>query len=114
MMAYGLAGISLFFTTLGQLLQKLGVERHKASDNPSKLALLLSREILLGIVCLGLGAASWLLVLAQMEVSQAFPLLSLNFILVLLVSRFYFQENVPWIRWLGVLCIMSGVVLLNL
>ena len=61
----------------------------------------------------GLGLLVWLLVLQRLEVGIAYPMLSLNFVLVTLVARFVFHEPVDGRHWLGVALVIGGVVLLG-
>jgi drug/metabolite transporter (DMT)-like permease len=44
-----------------------------------------------------------------MEVSRAFPFLSLSFVLVAFLSRFWLGERVSAARWGGVALIVIGV-----
>jgi len=69
-------------------------------------------EIILAVFCLATAMAVWLVVLYMMDVSKAFPFISLGFVLVLLFARFYLKENIPWTRWLGVAFIIAGISLL--
>jgi undecaprenyl phosphate-alpha-L-ara4N flippase subunit ArnE len=47
-----------------------------------------------------------------MDVSKAFPFISLGFIVVLLTARYYLQETIPWTRWFGVVLIVAGIAML--
>ena len=66
------------------------------------------------MLCLGLGALMWLFVLYYMDVSKAFPFLSLNFVIIMLISRFFLKEVISAQRWLGVGFITLGIVLVSL
>lgn len=110
---YGLVLLSLLLTSGAQILQKLGADRAAAAvgGGPFVRRLLLRREIWWAVLCLAAGTALWLLVLYRMEVSRAFPFLSLGFVLVMLVSRHYLKETVTATRWLGVGLIVGGIFL---
>ncbi len=110
---YGLVLLSLLLTSGAQILQKLGADRAAtaAGGGPFVRRLLLRREIWWAVLCLAAGTALWLLVLYRMEVSRAFPFLSLGFVLVMLVSRHYLKETVTATRWLGVGLIVGGIFL---
>jgi drug/metabolite transporter (DMT)-like permease len=114
MLAYGLALLAVTLITAGQLCQKLGALRAARQRRPQHFVwlALIQPVTLLGIFFLVLGTIAWLGVLALMEVSKAFPLLACGYILVMVVSKFYLKENVSWVRWLGVACIVIGVSLL--
>ena len=49
--------------------------------------------------------------LSRLDLSVAYPFLALNFVLVTLVARFFLGESVPPLRWLGILVIIGGILL---
>ena len=67
-----------------------------------------------GLLLYGVQILLWSLVLHVLEVSIAFPMGSLCFVGVALLSMVFLGETVGPVRWLGVLCIVSGTVLLAL
>ena len=71
------------------------------------------RWVLAAVLLLCLGMVAWLAVLRLLPVSQAYPMLSLNFVLVALAARFVFAEKVSPRHWWGVAAIISGVILLG-
>ena len=70
-------------------------------------------EIIIGFACFGISAVLWLVVVSRMEVSYAYPLVSISYIIVLVVSYFWFGEQVTVGRVVGVLLICSGVVVIT-
>lgn len=64
-----------------------------------------------GLAAYGLSAVLWLLVLRRLPLTQAYPLVSLNFVLVLLGSAWLLHERATWTMGLGVLCIFAGLML---
>lgn len=100
-----LMALTLLLTCIGQLLQKSVATR---TDHSHQVWWLLAI-----IGCLGLGAVFWLLVLQRLPVGIAYPMLSLNFVLVMAASRWWFKETVSPRQWCGVLCIILGVSLLG-
>ncbi len=66
--------------------------------------------VLIGLASYGLGAVAWLVVLSRLDLSFAYPFLALNFVLITLASRFVLGEAVPPLRWIGVLIICCGVM----
>lgn len=63
-----------------------------------------------GFLLYGLGAVVWLSVLAQWDVSKAYPLVGLGFILTVAIG-FFIGENVTITRALGVCLIAMGVAI---
>ncbi|MCC6167820.1 MAG: multidrug resistance protein [Caldilineaceae bacterium] len=100
----------------GQTVLKLGVSHPGASDATANLFSLIalimrSPLVLLGLLLYGVGALAWIAVLARLDLSMAYPFLALNFVLVTLVSRLVLGETVPAMRWMGILVIVSGILL---
>jgi undecaprenyl phosphate-alpha-L-ara4N flippase subunit ArnE len=104
--------VACLLTCLGQIAQKYAVEnwRGQASTWTEKLR---SPWLWLALASLGSGLLVWLLVLQRLEVGIAYPMLSLNFVLVTLVARFVFHETIDRQHWLGVALVIGGVVLLG-
>jgi multidrug transporter EmrE-like cation transporter len=69
--------------------------------------------ILSGLASYVISVAVWLLVLARVEVSYAYPFLSVGYVVVTLMGYFIFQENLPWMRVAGIAVIVVGVLLLS-
>lgn len=55
----------------------------------------------------------WLLVLRRVPLSQAFPILGLQFALVPIASRLFLREHMAIAQWLGVATIVAGVILVG-
>ena len=104
--------LACLLTCLGQVAQKYAVEswRHQPS---TLLAKLRSPWLWLALASLGLGLLVWLLVLQRLDVGVAYPMLSLNFVLITLIARFVFHESVDRRHWIGVAVVIAGVALLG-
>jgi multidrug transporter EmrE-like cation transporter len=100
----------------GQTALKLGVSQPGASEAAGDLVSLVgmiarSPLVLLGLVLYAAGAVAWIAVLARIDLSLAYPFLALNFVLITLSSRFILGETVPFTRWMGILVICAGILL---
>lgn len=69
--------------------------------------------VLCGFALYFLSSLFWMMVLSRVELSVAYPLLSLGYVFVLLASWVLFKEPVSAVRWSGVLVIMLGVTLIS-
>lgn len=69
--------------------------------------------LLLSVALLGFAMLFWLLVLQQVPVSVAYPMLSLNFIFITLAARCIWHESVSFRHWLGVILIIGGIFILG-
>lgn len=73
---------------------------------------LINPYVLGGFLLYGLGAVIWLAVLARWDVSKAYPLVGLGFVLTLLVGLTQ-GEQIGLARTVGVLMIAAGVYLVS-
>jgi drug/metabolite transporter (DMT)-like permease len=105
--------LAVLLLSTSQVLQKVGAARRLAGKSkPSEwLAALFSPELLAAIACIIAGTGLWLAVLYRMDVSRAFPFLSLTTVLVMAASRFLLREPVSLHRWAGVALIAGGIAL---
>ncbi len=71
------------------------------------------RWMLMALLLLVLGMLFWLRLLQYLPLSQAYPMLSLNLVLVTIGSQYFFNETVGLCYWLGIACIMSGIFLMS-
>lgn len=112
MIALLLASVCLL-TCLGQIAQKLAVESWRGREL-GLLAKLFSPWLVLAVACLGGSLLLWLLLLQRLDVGVAYPMLSLNFVLVTLAASMLFKERIDARHWSGVVLIVAGVALLGL
>jgi multidrug transporter EmrE-like cation transporter len=64
-----------------------------------------------GLVVYALGTACWMLCLASLDLSYAYPFTGLNYVLVLGASWLLFGDTITVSRMAGVVLICLGVVL---
>ena len=64
----------------------------------------------LALGCLLLVFVLWITMLAELDLSVAFPLGSGLYVFVPLLAAWALHETIPPLRWLGVLCILVGIV----
>ena len=117
MMTYWwLIALSISTGVAGQTAIKLGVSQPSTEGTVSGLfavvnLILTSPWVLLGLTLYGIGAVAWIAVLARLDLSLAYPLLALNFVLITLSSRLILGETVPTMRWIGMFVICVGIII---
>jgi drug/metabolite transporter (DMT)-like permease len=74
-------------------------------------ALLLNPAIVGGVACWGLATLVWIVVLNRTQLSYAYYVASLNYILLPLVDRFLFSEQIHPVRLAGMAVILVGIVI---
>jgi drug/metabolite transporter (DMT)-like permease len=105
--------LAVLLLASSQILQKLGAARRlQGTRTPREwLRALASPELLGAIVTIAAGTLLWLAVLYRMDVSRAFPVLSLGTVAVVAASRVWLGEHVSARRWVGVVVIAVGIAL---
>ena len=66
-----------------------------------------------GLVCYVVSVVVWLLALSRVEVSYAYPLLSVGYIVTAFAGQLFFGEALGPMRWAGILVICLGVYLVT-
>ena len=66
--------------------------------------------ILLGILCYIISLIVWILVLSRVDVSFAYPFLSVGYVVITIVGYTIFNENISALRIGGVLLICLGLI----
>lgn len=66
-----------------------------------------------GLVCYVFSIGAWLMVLSRVEVSYAYPLLSVGYIVTAVAGYYFFQEPVTLTRLIGIAVIILGVYLVT-
>lgn len=56
----------------------------------------------------------WSSIISRIDLSVAVPASSLNFVTVPLVSIIFFHEKVSVLRWVGIVIILLGVIIISL
>ena len=65
----------------------------------------------LGLGCYGVSALLWLVILSRLDLSYAYLMLASMYVLIPLVSWLFLGERVPPLRWLGMVVVVLGVVI---
>jgi multidrug transporter EmrE-like cation transporter len=113
--ALGLLLAAIVLGTCAQLLLKAGTTAVGAFaftlDNalPVGMKLALEPRILGGAGCYAVSLAIWILALSRVEVSVAYPMLSIGFALNALLAWWLLGEAVTPARMLGIGVIIAGV-----
>ena len=102
----------------GQLCLKVGMNRVGAIDAASLarpvetlLSVFSMPLVWLGLACYGLSALFWLVILSRLDLSRAYLMLASMYVLIPLVSWLFLGERIPPMRWLGMIVVVVGVVI---
>ena len=67
-----------------------------------------NRNILFGVFLETIFFGALLYLLSQRDASLIWPLTSLGFVVTVLAAKLVLKEEVSWVRWAGVACIVIG------
>lgn len=108
---------SITLGSFGQICLKLGLGAHKIAiaSNPIQtflnILLVMTRPyVLLGLCLYVISTFSWLLVISRVRLSVAYPLISMSYTLVVILSALILHEKIDWrFAGVGLACISIGV-----
>ncbi|KAB7738994.1 MULTISPECIES: SMR family transporter [Parvibaculum] len=69
--------------------------------------------VVFGLACYVVSVAVWLLALSRVEVSFAYPLLSVGYIVTAVAAWYFFGEAVTPVRIAGIAVIIVGVIMIS-
>jgi drug/metabolite transporter (DMT)-like permease len=110
--------IAVVIGVVGQVSLKVGMNQVGAIDARSlarpmeTLMRVFSTPLVwLGLGCYGVSALLWLVVLSRLDLSYAYLMLASMYVLIPLVSWLFLGERIPPMRWLGMVVVVLGVVI---
>ncbi|MCX8053126.1 MAG: hypothetical protein N3B12_04910 [Armatimonadetes bacterium] len=119
--SFGLIWLTIIVLSFGQILIKMGVgsEKIPISKNPIRMmANILGRvfrpKTIAGFFLYVVGTFIWLMVLSRVSLSIAFPLFSMSYFLVVILSATILHERVVWrFAITGLVLISIGVTFIG-
>jgi multidrug transporter EmrE-like cation transporter len=109
-----LVGIAL--NVGAQVALKLAVEQRAGvswSDPAGLARLALDPWVILGLALYAASVVNWLVVLKRLDLSLAYPLMSIGYIATFWVGVWWFGEPVSATRLIGIAVIILGVIFLT-
>ncbi|MHC4538587.1 MAG: EamA family transporter [Planctomycetota bacterium] len=118
-MGYVCILLTIVFSVYGQLIIKQQVNSVASFPSglnviPFVIKFILTRPLVLsGFLTAFLGSITWIKALSKFELSYAYPFMSLNFVLVVLLSFWVFKEEVNLHKVFGLILICMGVFIVS-
>jgi multidrug transporter EmrE-like cation transporter len=116
-MIYFLILLGVLLNAGAQLLLKAGMseighfEFNSSNLIPIGFKVIASPPIIMGVFTYVISVAVWLLVLSRVQVSYAYPMLSIGYVVNAVAAYYLFGENLSMMRITGILIIILGVYL---
>ena len=98
------------FTSTAQLFYKAGAEKLELSIS----SIITNWSIIAGITLYGLGAVLLIIALKGGNLTVLYPIIASSYIWVALGSSYFFGEAVNLSRWIGIILIIAGIIIINL
>jgi len=111
--------LGVFLNAFAQICLKQGMRTighfafSLANVIPIGARVMLNPFVVAGLFCYVVSVIVWLLALSRVEVSYAYPLLSVGYIVAAFAGQFFFEEALTPVRWAGILVICLGVFLVT-
>ena len=115
----GLILFGVLLNAAAQLLLKAGVREVGAFEFSAEHAVPVARTlatsapVIGGIACYAVSVIVWIMALSRVEVSLAYPMLSIGYVVNALLAYWLFGEAVGPQRLLGIAVIIVGVVMVS-
>ncbi len=100
-----------FLAATAQVLWKYGTVR--LGEHPSLIAVIMDVPLFAGLAVYGFGAILMIVALKHGELSVLYPLISLSYVWVAILSVLLFHESMPAAKIAGICTIMAGVATLG-
>ena len=120
-MKWLLIGIIVAATTVGEIMQALGMRHHGEIHDfrPGALGramavLARNKFVIGGVAAMAVSFFAYMGLLTVAELSFAVPATAITYVLETVLARFVLQERVNWLRWAGALLVICGVALVSL
>ncbi len=98
-----------FLTATGQLFWKISTKNLEFSI----LSLITNYALILGFVLYALAAVLFVIALKYGDLSVLYPIIATSFIWVSLISLFFFNEALGFLKIFGVISILGGISLIG-
>jgi len=113
--------VSVLIAVVAQLCMKHGIHKASLVARLGEISSIYSYFVsafsnpfvLTGFLLYGLSSLFWLVVLGRVDLSYAYPLISMGYVLAVLFSWILFKEHVSALRVIGLSVICVGVALLS-
>ena len=109
--------VSVFLGATGQFLFRFGMRSYgnvsTAGVFKNIISIILTPPIFIGFLFFGLSSILWLSVISKNQLSYAYPMVSLGYILTLILSKIFLSEQINFYRIIGTVFIICGVIFIS-
>jgi drug/metabolite transporter (DMT)-like permease len=114
-------GIIILATTVGEVMQAMGMRRHGEIRDfrPNALGraaatLARNRFVIVSVAAMAISFFAYMALLTVAELSFAVPATAVTYVLETLLAKYLLKERVTALRWAGAGLVICGVALVSL
>ncbi|MBP5092644.1 MAG: transporter [Abditibacteriota bacterium] len=105
-----LLAVSLLLASFGQIFLKMGLAGGEISGSAGLIKAFLNPYVLLGFAIYACSTLTWMLLISRVKLSVAYPMISISYVIVMILSALILKEDVNWLYGLaGLVFIAAGV-----
>lgn len=110
-----LAIVQSALLALGQVMLKIGLQRMDplGANWAFWRSALHNWQFALSGICFGAAGLLWMYIIRHFPLSTAYPLVSLSYVFGMIAAIVFFHEHVEVSKWIGVLLIMAGCLIIS-
>jgi len=116
-----LVGIIVAATTVGEILQAIGMRHHGEVHDfrPGAIGRMLAlmsrnRYLIVSVAMMAVSFFAFMSLLSISDLSFAVPATAITYVLETALAKFLLKERICWGRWAGAMLVACGVALLAL
>ena len=120
-MKWLLIGLVVASTSVGEVLQALGMRRHgeirdfRPGAVGRAMGLLARNRFVIGsVAAMAVSFFAYLGLLTIADLSFAVPATAITYVLETVLAKYVLKEHVNWLRWAGASLVICGVALVSL
>ena len=115
LMAVAILLVAIALGAVGQIFLKAGIQKLGVHPPPMRvLASIATPMVAGGFVCYGLSSLLYLLAISRLDLSYAYPMVAFSYVLVAVLSYWFFHDVPPPMRVAGLAIILVGVMVVAL
>jgi drug/metabolite transporter (DMT)-like permease len=113
--------ICVLFSAAGQILMRTGMAQVGEITSIQQLfnlgtivRMFTNLYVVGGILCFASMIVVWLAAISSLEISFAYPLASLVYVIAAVAALIFLKEDITLLRWVGIFFVVGGCVLISL
>jgi multidrug transporter EmrE-like cation transporter len=113
-LALALLFVAIALGAAGQVLLKSGLRQLGTRPPPEVVikSIVSNGRVFGGFACYGLSSILYILALSRLDLSYAYPMVAVSYVLVAVLSWRFLAEPIPALRVAGLAVVMLGVIIL--